>query len=181
MYGKNIQLTEAIKTYIEDKIGIIEHFFEEPLSTNIHVNATVFKGKHCIEITLPLSNHIIRAEAQSDDLYKSVDIAEEKMKRQIRKYKTKVNRKQRKHYSEHTLTKKETETNARKINRVEPQRFAKPMNIEEAILQMKVFKLDHLFFIDDHTNELRAVYSLDHDHFGLITPNYTDVVNLQVG
>ncbi|WP_169891172.1 ribosome hibernation-promoting factor, HPF/YfiA family [Litchfieldia alkalitelluris] len=95
IYGKNIQLTDSIKAYIHEKIGRIEQFFEEPIDTNVHVNVFILKNKHCVEISIPLNATFIRAEAHSNDLYQSVDIAEEKMKRQLRKYKTKINRKPR--------------------------------------------------------------------------------------
>ncbi len=180
IYGKNMQLTEAIKQYIKEKIGRIELFFEEPLNANIHVNVFLLKNKQCIEINIALHHTFIRVEAHSDDLYKSIDIAEEKMKRQIRKYKTKLNRKVR---HQTFINQPEVEAKipvTRKPSTREPRRFYKPMNAEEAILQMNAFKLDHLYYFDDLSDELRAVYKTSDGNYGLITPNDTEIIN-QVG
>jgi putative sigma-54 modulation protein len=177
IYGKNLQLTEAIKYYIHEKIGRIEQYFEEPIDANVHVNVFVLKNQQCIEINIPLNATFIRAEAHSDDLYKSIDIAEEKMKRQIRKYKTKFNRKPKKQQIVQSVTKKPKATH-KKSNQVSPRRFYKPMNVEEAILQMELYQQKHLYFFDDITNELRAVYKTSDGKYGLITPNHTKMINL---
>jgi len=187
IYGKNLQLTEAIKSYIEEKMRKIEQYFDVPLPSNIHVNVSIMKGHHCIEITMSLSQAYIRAEAISDDLYKSIDIVEEKLRRQIRKYKTRLNRKQRRvsinqvKTSDSDISHKKDKSGLKKESRNHRVKFAKPMSVEEAILQMKLYKQSHLYFIDDMTNEMRAVYMSDDGEIGLITPNNTEVVRYKVG
>jgi len=188
IYGKNLQLTEAIKSYIEEKIGKIDQYFDAPLTTNIHVNVSIFKGHHCIEINMALSHAYIRAEAVSDDMYKSVDIVEEKLRRQIRKYKTRMNRKQRQVGSNQVDNKikndvihKGDNPGVKKVEWKHRLKLTKPMSVEEAILQMKLYKQNHLYFIDDISNEMRAVYIRDDGEIGLITPSHSDVLHFKVG
>ncbi|MFC4320488.1 ribosome hibernation-promoting factor, HPF/YfiA family [Litchfieldia salsa] len=179
IYGKNLQLTEAIKYYIHEKVGRIEQYFEEPIDANVHVNAYVEKNQQCIEINISLHGTFIRAEAHSDDLYKSIDIAEEKMKRQIRKYKTKYNRKPKQPPIVQSSNKKR-KINKIKSNQLSLRKLYKPMNVEEAILQLELYQQKHLYFFDDITNELRAIYKTSDGNYGLITPNQTKMIN-QVG
>lgn len=179
IYGKNIQLTEAMKHYIMEKLGRFEHFFIEPQDTNIHVSVSIEKTDHCVEVTIPLSHINIRAEAKTNDMYKSIDKVEEKVKRQIRKYKTKINRKQRK--DEPILTEELIENNRMvekyNLQNMYTKQFDKPMNVEEAILQMNLYNLDHLYFLDDVKSELRAVYRHSDGNYGLITPTITDTIH----
>ena len=179
IYGKNLQLTEAMKSYIFEKIGRFEHFFNKQQDLNVHVSVSLEKEQHCVEVTIPLNHTKIRAEAKTEDMYKSIDKVEEKIKRQIRKFKTKINRKQRK--IEPNMPEMPNETNRLleklKITNLHTKKFDKPMNVEEAILQMELYHLDHLYFLDDLTSELRAVYKHPDGKYGLITPTITDIVN----
>jgi putative sigma-54 modulation protein len=179
IYGKNLQLTEAMKRYIIEKISRFDHFFIKPQDTNVHVSVSIEKEQHCVEVTIPLNHTNIRAEAKTEDMYKSIDKVEEKVKRQIRKFKTKINRKQRR--VEPHLPELPTVTNQLvekiKLTNLHTKKFDKPMNVEEAILQMELYQLDHLYFLDDLTNELRAVYKHPDGKYGLITPSITDIVN----
>lgn len=179
IYGKNLQLTEAMKRYIMEKVSRFEHFFIEPQDTNIHVSVSIVKGQHCVEVTIPLSHLNIRAEAKTNDMYKSIDKVEEKVKRQIRKYKTKINRKERK---DDTLMSVITRENNQLLEKnrmlnTNSKQFDKPMNVKEAILQMNLFNLDHLYFLDEITSELRAVYRHADGNYGLITPTITHTIN----
>ncbi|MBD8067380.1 ribosome hibernation-promoting factor, HPF/YfiA family [Bacillus sp. PS06] len=175
IYGKNLQLTKTIKNYIHEKIGRAEHYFEEPFDTNVHVNVFVVRNQQCIEINIPLNGTFIRAEAHSDDLYKSIDIAEEKMKRQIRKYKTKYNRKPKQQIVTAEINNQKTPKKKRK--QFAPRSFNKPMSVEEAILQLELYHQKHLYFLDDLTSELRAVYKTSDGKYGLITPNQTKMID----
>ncbi|RBW68916.1 ribosome hibernation-promoting factor, HPF/YfiA family [Bacillus taeanensis] len=170
IHSKNIDLTDAMKTYVEDKIGEgIAHYFNETEHTPIYVNLSTFKNNHCIEVTVPLGDLTIRAEEKTADMYKSIDLVEEKLKRQIRKYKTRVNRKMRK---EQLYVPLETiaEIDADKEEVVRLKKFdIKPMSVEEAILQMNL--LDHDFFVfkDADTNEMNVLYKRKDEYYGLIT------------
>lgn len=86
--GKNIDVTEGLKTAIYDKIGKLERYFTP--DTEIHVTLSVEKDRQKIEITIPMKGNIVRAEQVSNDMYVSIDLVEEIIERQLRKYKNKL-------------------------------------------------------------------------------------------
>lgn len=173
IHSKNLDLTEALKNYIDQKIGLgMEHYFEDASTLQIHVNLSTFKNNHCIEVTIHLGDITIRAEERTSDMYKSIDLVEEKLKRQIRKYKTRMNRKLRKgRVIEQTPVLEEmpvAEQEEEVVVRTKQFHF-KPMSTEEAILQMNL--LDHQFFVyeDADTDQFSIVYKRKNGQYGLIT------------
>ena len=86
--GKNIDVTEGLKDAIYDKIGKLEKYFTP--ETDVIVTLSVEKSRQKIEVTIPVKGSIIRAEQVSDDMYVSIDLVEEIIERQMRKYKTKL-------------------------------------------------------------------------------------------
>ena len=94
--GENIEVTQAIREYAEKKVGKLERYFTEVPDATAHVNLKVYSDKTAkAEVTIPLSFLVLRAEETTDDLYKSIDFVVDKLERQVRKYKTKINRKSR--------------------------------------------------------------------------------------
>src|SRR5690606_23687494 len=93
--GENLKVTEAIREYVEKKIGKLEKYFESPITSDVHVNLSVYNDKQRIEVTIPMSGLLLRGEVEHTDLYAAIDLVVDKLERQIRKYKTKVNRKPR--------------------------------------------------------------------------------------
>ena len=86
--GKNIEVTEGLKTAVEDKIGKLERYFTQ--ETEVHVTLSVEKERQKIEVTIPVKGNIIRSEQVSNDMYVSIDLVEEIIERQIKKYKNKL-------------------------------------------------------------------------------------------
>ena len=86
--GKNIEVTEGLKSAVEDKIGKLEKYFTE--DTEVHVTLSVEKDRQKIEVTIPVKGSIIRSEQVSNDMYVSIDLVEEVIERQLRKYKQKL-------------------------------------------------------------------------------------------
>ena len=86
--GKNIDVTEGLKTAVQDKIGKLEKYFTE--ETEIHVTLSVEKDRQKIEVTIPMKGNIIRSEQVSSDMYVSIDLVEEIIERHLKKYKTKL-------------------------------------------------------------------------------------------
>ena len=86
--GKNIEVTEGLKSAVEDKIGKLEKYFTE--DTEVHVTLSVEKDRQKIEVTIPVKGSIIRSEQVSNDMYVSIDLVEEIIERQLKKYKTKL-------------------------------------------------------------------------------------------
>ena len=183
--GENIEVTPAIRDYVESKVGKIEKYFDEVPEANAHVNLKVYSDRQGkAEVTIPLPNIVLRAEETSPDLYGSIDLVSDKLERQMRKYKTKVNRKFRRQTAElpdaispdlveetsnlDGELKGETDDES-DIRIVRTKRFdLKPMNAEEAVLQMDM--LGHSFFVylDGETESTNIVYKRDDGDYGLI-------------
>ena len=86
--GRNIDITEGQKSAVQEKLGKLERYFTP--ETEIHVTLSVEKDRQKIEVTIPVKGNIIRSEQVSSDMYVSIDLVEEVIERQLRKYKTKI-------------------------------------------------------------------------------------------
>src|SRR5690606_31641179 len=91
--GENVEVTGAIREFVERKISKLERYFTTPPTSDVHVNLSVYNEEQRIEVTIPMPNLLLRAEEQHTDLYAAIDLVVDKLERQIRKYKTKINRK----------------------------------------------------------------------------------------
>ncbi|WP_353893762.1 ribosome-associated translation inhibitor RaiA [Proteinivorax hydrogeniformans] len=170
--GQNIEVTNALKLHVEKRIGKLERYFQE--NTEAQVTLTVIKDQHIIEVTVFLNGGLLlRAEEKTGDMYASIDQVVEKLERQTRKYKTRVNRKSRevsiKDINGSLSPKQEQEDEYPQI--VKTKRFAlKPMMVDEAVLQMDLLGHDFFVFKDGETNETCVVYKRNDGNYGLIEP-----------
>ncbi len=169
--GKNIDVTEGLKSAIYEKIGKLEKFFIP--DTEVHVTMVVEKDRQKIEVTIPMKGHIIRAEQTTNDMYVSIDLVEEIIERQLRKYKNKLI--DQKHsaasFNESFLEDEMIEDDEIRI--VKTKKFAiKPMDPEEACIQMEL--LGHNFFVyrNADTDEVNVVYKRKGNTYGLIEPEF---------
>lgn len=172
--GKNIPVTEGLKQHIEKRIGKLEKYFEE--DTEAQVTLSVAKDTHIVEVTVLLNGGLLlRAEEESADMYASIDQVVEKLERQTRKYKTRVNRKSRqesiKDFNGTSAPVVEEITEEPKIARVKKFNM-KPMMVDEAILQMDLLGHDFFVFIDGETEDVNVVYRRKNGDYGLIEPEY---------
>ncbi|MEN2768742.1 ribosome hibernation-promoting factor, HPF/YfiA family [Ornithinibacillus xuwenensis] len=176
--GENLEVTEAIREYVEKKISKLERYFESTPTSEVHVNLSVYNEKQRIEVTIPMTSLLLRAEVEHTDLYAAVDLVLDKLERQIRKYKTKVNRKVRQNgipKPSMTSLAEELEDDIEESNDIEivrTKRFnLKPMDSEEAILQMDM--LGHAFFVFENavSGDTNVVYRRKDGKYGLIEPN----------
>ena len=140
--GENIEVSEAIRSYVEKKISKLEKYFDESATATAHVNLKVYPDKTAkVEVTIPLPYLVLRAEETSPDMYGSVDLVTDKLERQIRKYKTKINRKSRERgiKSVELVVSSEETLPEEPMQVVRTKRVSlKPMDSEEAILQMNM-------------------------------------------
>lgn len=179
--GENIEVTPAIRDYVEAKVGKLERYFDEVPEANAHVNLKVYSNRTAkAEVTIPLPHIVLRAEETSQDLYGSIDLVSDKLERQMRKYKTKVNRKFRRQQMEINeaeaispellnQTNGKEEEDSSEIHIVRTKRFdLKPMMAEEAVLQMEMLGHDFFVFLDGETGSTNIVYKRDDGDFGLI-------------
>lgn len=172
--GENIEVTPAIREYVEKKLSKLDRYFNETPEANANVNLKVYsdkKGK--VEVTIPLPNLVLRAEELHEDLYAAIDLITDKLERQIRKHKTKVNRKFRE-AGKATFVTVEGETpvveeDDQDLEVVRTKRFdLKPMDSEEAILQMNMIGHNFYVFTNADTNRTNVVYKRKDGRYGLI-------------
>ena len=173
--GENVEGTESIRDYVIKRISKLEKFFEDNVEANAHVNLKVYPNKTFkVEVTIPLPYLTLRAEETSSDMYGSIDLVTDKLERQIRKYKTKVNRKSReKGYKNMDFVpdvEDEPVSDDLKIVRTK-QISLKPMDPEEAVLQMDMLGHDFFVFEDAETNGTSVVYRRKDGRYGLIEIN----------
>lgn len=169
--GKNIEVTDGLKTAIQEKLGKLERYFTP--ETEVHVTLCVEKERQKIEVTIPVKGNIIRSEQVSSDMYVSIDLVEEVIERQLRKYKTKlVDKKQNSGNFQPSFMEDEfMEDEEVKILRT--KRFGvKPMYPEDACVQMEL--LGHNFFVfrNAETDEVNVVYKRKGNTYGLIEPEF---------
>lgn len=172
MSGRNIDVTEGLKTAIYEKIGKLEKYFTP--DTEVHVTLSVEKDRQKIEVTIPVKGSIIRAEQVSTDMYASIDLVEEVIEKQILKYKKKIvsQNKNSMVFSQSFVDEMEDDAEE-EIDITRVKRFAvKPMDVEEACIQMEL--LGHNFFVfrNAHTNEVNVVYKRKGNTYGLIEPEF---------
>ncbi|UOR11682.1 ribosome hibernation-promoting factor, HPF/YfiA family [Halobacillus amylolyticus] len=176
--GENLEVTDSIKEYVEKKVGKLERYFDTPLTSEVHVNLSVYNDEQTIEVTIPMKNLLLRAEEHNTDLYAAIDLVVDKLERQIRKHKTKVNRRSRQEGApKYVFAELEREAQQQQlavedesdIEIVKTKRFdLKPMDSEEAALQMDM--LGHAFYVftNSLTDETNIVYKRRDGRYGLI-------------
>lgn len=173
--GENIEVTPAIREYVEKKLSKLERYFsntpDAKASVNLKVRAT---NTSKVEVTIPMPNLVLRAEEENADMYAAIDLIVDKLERQIRKHKTKINRKSRFNGAtgEVFAVASDSELEDEDLELVRNKRFdLKPMDSEEAILQMNM--LGHNFFVytNADTNTTNVVYRRKDGRYGLIEPN----------
>ena len=173
--GENIEVTDAIRDYVQKRISKLEKYFENNVEAIAHVNLKVYQNKTAkVEVTIPLPYLTLRAEETSPDLYASVDLVTDKLERQIRKFKTKVNRKSReKGYKNLDFVPADMDDKAsddsNDLQVVRTKRVSlKPMDNEEAILQMDMLGHDFFIYQDAETDGVSIVYRRNDGRYGLI-------------
>ena len=169
--GRNVDVTEGLKSAIHEKIGKLERYFTP--DTEVHVTLSVEKERQKIEITIPMKGNIVRAEQTSDDMYVSIDLVEEIIERQLRKYKNKiVDRQQAAASLSKAFVEEEIEDDD-EIKIIRSKRFAmKPMDPEEACVQMELLGHDFYVFRNAISDEVNVVYKRKDHTFGLIEPEF---------
>ena len=169
--GKNINITPGLKDAVESKLGKLERYFSP--DTEVQVTLSVENGRQKIEVTIPVKGSIIRAEQDSSDMYVSVDLVEEIIERQIKKYKTKIVDKKQSALAFSEAFLQEEAEQEETVNIVKTKRFAmKPMDAEEACVQMELLGHNFFMFLNADTNEVNVVYKRKGNSYGLIEPEF---------
>jgi putative sigma-54 modulation protein len=169
--GKNIDITSGLRDAVESKIGKLERYFSP--DTEVQVTMSVEKGRQKIEVTIPVKGNIIRAEQDSNDMYVSIDLVEEIIERQIKKYRTKLIDKKQNTPSFSEAFLQEEADQEETIHIEKTKRFAmKPMDPEEACIQMELLGHNFFMFLNAETDEVNVVYKRKANSYGLIEPEF---------
>ena len=171
--GRNIDVTAGLKEAVEEKLGKLEKYFRP--DTLINVTLSVEKDSQKIEVTIPVKGNIIRSEQESSDMYVSIDLVEEIIERQLKKYKRKLTDANKGAVSISDFTESYLEEDvvedSEEIVIQRTKKFAvKPMDPEEACMQMEL--LGHTFFVfrNSMSEEINVVYKRKNGTYGLIEP-----------
>ena len=169
--GKNIDVTPGLRTAVEDKIGKLEKYFTP--ETEVHVTLSVEKDRQKIEVTIPVKGNIIRSEQVSNDMYVSIDLVEEIIERQLKKYKNKLVDKQQgsSYFKQEYIDKDFMDEDDVKIIRT--KKFdIKPMYPEDACVQMELLGHNFFVFCNAETDQVNVVYKRKAGTYGLIEPEF---------
>lgn len=163
--GENVEVTEAIKNYIEDKLSRMDKYFDDPAKVETKVVFSVNGIDQKLEVTINGNKYFIRAEEVHPDLYAAIDIVIDKLERQFRKYKTKLLNKQKLEIIENEIE-DYFEEEEKVVRRKELH--LKPMDEEEAITQMEL--LEHTFFVfkNSETNKINVIYKRKDGNYGVL-------------
>ncbi len=169
--GEKIKITAAIQDYIETKLSRLDKYFKE---TDVEANILIrIRGKEqIIEVTIPYDKYTLRSEERKDDLYAAIDLVIDKLEGQIRKTKTKLKKQVKKNDDffnfDYELTKEE-----KKESKIVKRKTLemKPMDEEEAILELELLGHDFFIYKDSHSNETNILYKRKDGNYGVIETN----------
>ena len=170
--GKNIDVTEGLKNAIYEKIGKLEKYFKP--ETEVRVTFSVQKkDRHKVEVTIPIRGTVIRAEEESTDMYVSIDLVEEIIERQIKKFKNKIIDSKQGTYGLSEAFATESVPEEEEIVITRTKKFPmKPMDPEEACIEMELTGHNFFVFRNSETEEVNVVYKRKGNTYGLIEPEY---------
>lgn len=178
--GRNIEITDSLKDYTTKRLSKLEKYIDDARVAQV---ALSLEGEdHKVEVTIPLNALILRAEVTAEDMYSAIDMVIEKLDKQIEKHKTKLYKKHRgvglKQLAEEDLqpvgnVRANVKDGFDKYNIVRTKRFAlKPMDEEEAIMQMGLLGHSFFMFFNANTEEINVVYKRMDGNYGLIEPDF---------
>ena len=167
--AKNIELTDSLRTAVEEKLGKLDRYFMP--DTDVNVTLSVEKERQKIEVTIPVKGNIIRSEQESNDMYVSIDLVEEIIERQLRKYKTKIIDKHqgggsfRQDYVDNDYMEDDD------IRIIRTMKFdVMPMYPEDACVQMELLGHSFYAFINAETDQINVAYKRKDGNYGLLEP-----------
>ena len=171
--GRNIDITTGLKDAIISKLSKLERYFTP--DTEIIVTLSVEKERQKIEVTIPVKGDIIRSEQVSTDMYVSIDLVEEVIERQLRKYKTKLIARHQEggSFNQNFIDEDTVYEGDNDIRIVRTKKFGiKPMFPEDACVQMELLGHDFFVFSNAETDEVNVVYKRKNGTYGLIEPEF---------
>jgi putative sigma-54 modulation protein len=169
---RNLEATEAIKSYARDKVDRVHKYLDG--SSEAHVVLAVDRHQHQADITIHAGHFFLRGREVSTDLYASIDLAMDKIERQLKRYKEKIkHRRSQPHHNAANIRVRhdvvaweEPQVEARVVKSTEFP--AKPMSIDEAVMQMDLIENDFLVFQNSRSHEVNVIYRREDGNYGLI-------------
>lgn len=167
--GSKLEITEAMESYAKEKLNRLEKYLENSEEVKATILAKIHGHLHTVEVTIPLKSFILRAEESQSDFYASIDTVTDKLERQIRKNKTRISSKKNREVKDFAYD------NIENIEEVEEEKIVKrkkievkPMNEEEAILQMELLGHEFYLYKDVDTNQPALIYKRKDGNYGII-------------
>ena len=169
--GKNVEVTPALRDYVEKRIGKVTRYFKEV--GEISVLLSVAKERQIVEVTVPVQGVLLRGQEVTQDMYTSIDLVIEKLERQIHKHKTKMQRR----FRDGTILDDAFAAGHSKAEEIDDEDYpvvkkkkfvVKPMDIQEAIMEMNLLNHDFFVFRDADNEEVNVVYRRADGKYGLI-------------
>lgn len=171
--GKNVEVTDALRDTVESKILKLTKYFSK--GAEVQATLSVEKNRQIIEVTIPINGSVLRAEESTDDMYTSIDKVVDKLIRQLKKHKSKLESRMIKYETIRfeNIPAYEDSKDDLEPKIVKTKRFAvKPMSSEEAVLQMELVGHNFFVFADADTDEVNVVYKRKDGNYGLIEPEF---------
>ena len=169
--GKNLDITPALKDYVEKRVKKVTKYFDK--TGDISVILKVEKGRHQVEVTVPVDGILLRGEESTPDMYASIDQVMDKIEKQIEKHKTKIAKKFRSGGFRADVASTVVVPEAEESELVRTKKFSvKPMDAEEAILQMNLLNHDFFMFLNIDSEQVNVVYRRKDGCYGLIEPQF---------
>ena len=168
--GRNIQVTPALKDYVEKRLSKLDKFVDNYNFGEAQVTMKVERESHRVEVTIPVNGMILRGEETTGDMYSSIDLVVEKLEKQVNRYKGKLSKRGRT-LNDIPVVSEQVPVDDDMPKILRTKRFnIKPMSVEEAVLQMNL--LGHSFFVFSNADSERAnvVYKRKDGNYGLIEP-----------
>lgn len=164
--GKNLEVTNALRDYVEKKVGKLERFIDQPV--NAQVNLYVERGKHVVEVTASLNGMLLRGEEATGDMYASIDLVSEKLEKQLLKYKARFKKRGKENGISEEALAPITEAEGMLVK---TKRFTvKPLSVDEAIVQMNLLSHDFFVFSNADTDRVNVLYRRKDGNYGLLEP-----------
>lgn len=166
--GKNLEVTAALREYVEKKVSKLERFVDGPLSAQVQLY--VERGRHIAEVTAGVNGLVLRGEEAQQDMYASIDLVVDKLEKQVQKYKTRLRRRGKEQAASEVLPAAES-GDLEDGTVVKRKSFnVKPLGVEEAIMQMNLVGHDFFVFQNAENERVCVVYKRKDGNYGLLEP-----------
>ncbi len=173
----NLDSSEALRAYAFEKLDRLDKFLQSAAQANVVL--TVEKFRHIAEINIKADGFMVNAREETSDMYSAIDMALDKIDKQIKKNKNKFKKRRSTSAKYKVLSNEQMnqdkpaeseQDDMPKLMTIKNVEY-KPMDVEEAVMQMRLIKDNFLVFADAETEQINVLYRLKDGNFGLIQPS----------